>query len=113
MTIRTDGMKNVLANAYGAAAPYISLHTADPGTTGASEVAGGGYARQQTTWGAAVAGVIVGSPVVLAIPPSTTVTHLGFWAVGSGGSFRDAVALPVTAQVLPLSVTTTPTYTQT
>lgn len=29
---------------------WCSLHTADPGTTGASEVAGGSYARVATTW---------------------------------------------------------------
>ena len=31
--------------------PYISLHTADPGETGASEVTGGSYARQQAAFG--------------------------------------------------------------
>jgi hypothetical protein len=36
--------------------PYISLHTADPGETGASEVAGGSYARQQAAFDAAIAG---------------------------------------------------------
>lgn len=29
---------------------FTSLHTADPGTTGASEQTGGGYAAQATTW---------------------------------------------------------------
>lgn len=35
--------------------PYVSLHTADPGETGASEVAGGAgpYARQQVAFDAA------------------------------------------------------------
>jgi hypothetical protein len=32
--------------------PYVSLHTADPGTTGASEVTGDAYVRKAVTWGA-------------------------------------------------------------
>lgn len=30
---------------------YVSAHTASPGTTGASEVPAGVYARQATAWG--------------------------------------------------------------
>lgn len=33
---------------------YMSLHSADPGETGASELTGGGYARQLATFGAPV-----------------------------------------------------------
>jgi hypothetical protein len=36
--------------------PFVSLHTADPGETGASEVAGGSYARQAGSFGAAASG---------------------------------------------------------
>jgi hypothetical protein len=39
-----------------AVAGYLSLHTADPGTTGANEVSGGSYARQAITWNAASGG---------------------------------------------------------
>jgi hypothetical protein len=35
---------------------YLSLHTGDPGTTGATEVAGGSYARQSITFGTPAAG---------------------------------------------------------
>jgi len=35
---------------------YLSLHTADPGTTGANEVSGGSYARQPITFAAASGG---------------------------------------------------------
>ncbi|QFG09412.1 head protein [Mycobacterium phage Yuna] len=31
----------------------LSLHSADPGTTGASEITGGGYARKTFAWGTA------------------------------------------------------------
>lgn len=113
MAIRTDAQKNALAAAYAAGAVWVSLHSADPGTTGTSELAGGGYARVQTTWGSPASGVVQGSPVVLTIPPGNAVTHVGFWTLGSAGSFRDCVPLAVAAQALPMSVTVTPSYTQT
>ena len=37
----------------------VSLHTADPGTTGANEVHGGGYARQPAEFSAGVVGSVV------------------------------------------------------
>lgn len=65
----------------------ISLHTADPGTTGASEVAGGSYARQAVAWNPAASGVKANSgSMVFQIPASTTITHVGGWT--AGGTFR-------------------------
>lgn len=52
-------------------ASHVSLHTADPGTTGAAEVAGGTYAR--VTWAA------LGTAMTLNVPASTTITHYGVW----------------------------------
>lgn len=66
---------------------YISLHTADPGTTGASEVVGGTYARVQTTWGTSTNGAKTGSQVTLNIPASTTITHWGCWTAASAGTY--------------------------
>lgn len=43
---------------------YISLHTGDPGTTGANEATGGSpaYARKLTTWAAGASdGLVTGS----------------------------------------------------
>jgi hypothetical protein len=74
-----------------AAADRISAHTADPGSTGASEVAGGTYARQTTVWGGAAAGERVGSQVAIPIPAATTVTHWGLWT--AGGVFKGGFAL--------------------
>lgn len=78
---------NLAVNAIASAGTYISAHTADPGSTGTSEVAGGSYARQQTTWGSASSGDRVGSEVTIPIPASTTVTHWGLWSTASGGTF--------------------------
>lgn len=89
----SDAALNVMANALAGAATYISAHTADPGTTGTSEVSGGSYARQATTWGSASSGDRVGSQVTIPIPASTTVTHWGIWSAGSGGTFYGGFAL--------------------
>lgn len=73
---------------------YLSLHTADPGQTGASEVTGGSpaYARKLTTWGAADAsGVSTGSQVTFDVPGGTTITHVGFWSAATAGTFRGSV----------------------
>lgn len=52
MPIATAAMKEALALEYAAKALHASLHTADPGATGASEVSGGvpAYARKPITW---------------------------------------------------------------
>lgn len=58
----------------------ISLHTADPGDTGASEVTGGSYARQNGTFAAASGGSSALSAAVdFTGMPACTVTHFGVW----------------------------------
>jgi hypothetical protein len=70
---------------------WLSMHTADPGLTGASEVPGTGgspnYARKQTTWAAASAGVKTGSAQTFDIPPGTTVGWFGVWSAATGGTW--------------------------
>lgn len=82
---------NTLAvNAVAAAGTWISAHTADPSTTGANEVAGGSYARQQTVWAAATGSPTVtrtGSQVTVPIPAGTTATHFGVFSAVTGGTF--------------------------
>jgi hypothetical protein len=89
----TDAVLNAAVGAVTALGDWISAHTADPGGTGANEVAGGTYAREQTTWGAAASGDQTGSLVSLNIPGGTTVTHWGIWSAVSGGTFRGGFAL--------------------
>ena len=76
-----------LAHAATGAGNVISLHTADPGTTGDNEVAGSKYARQNTTWAAPVmTGLVaqaVGTDVTFSVPANTTCTHFGVWAAGT------------------------------
>lgn len=90
MPLNTSGL-NSAADGIAAAADRISAHTADPGSTGTSEVTGGGYARQTTTWGAASGGARVGSQISASIPAATTITHWGLWT--SGGVFKGGFQL--------------------
>ncbi|OCB44757.1 hypothetical protein A5721_19000 [Mycobacterium vulneris] len=81
----TDATKKAIADYVGTLGVTISLHSADPGTNGASELTGGSpaYARKNTAWGAAaiVGGnaVITGSTVRFDVPPSASVQWYGVW----------------------------------
>ncbi len=86
----SDNGRNSAVNGLASSATHISMHTADPGTTGASEVTGGSpsYARKAATWGAASSGSrALSTPVVFDIPSGVTVTHFGLWSAASGGNF--------------------------
>jgi len=71
----------------------LSLHTADPGTTGANEATGGSYARVTTTV-TATNGTGTSTQVTFNAPAGTF-THFGAWAGATflGGDPLDA---PVT-----------------
>jgi hypothetical protein len=85
-----NNAKNVMLDALGAVAVWASLHTADPGTTGTSEVTGGSpaYARKAITWNPASAGDLDNNAnPTFDVPAGTTITHLGLWSASSGGTF--------------------------
>jgi len=87
----TNASKDAAVNALTALGTYISLHTADPGTTGTSEQAG--TTRQQTTWGSSSSGTASGSQVTFSSVPSGSYTHYGVWTASTGGTFRWGFAL--------------------
>lgn len=89
MPYTTAGL-TAAVNGIASAGTYISFHTADPGTTGASEIAG---TRAQTTWAAAANGSRAGSQVSASIPAGTTVTHWGIYSAATNGSFLYGGAL--------------------
>ena len=69
---------------------YVSLHTADPGTGGTSEVTGGSpaYARKTIAWTAAASSTTSNSAqIVFDVPTSTTIRYLGYWSAATGGTF--------------------------
>lgn len=116
MAIATLAQRNALATAYGSAAPYGCLFTADPGTSGAAtgEVTGGSpaYARKAISWGAAAASAITGAPV-FDVGSGTTVTFAGVAVSNVAGTadVRDKVA--ITSQTFSSQGTFTVTYTYT
>ena len=89
----TDATLNEAVEAVSALGSWISAHTGDPSTTGANEVTGGSYAREQTTWGAASSGDQTGSEVSVSIPGGNTVSYWGIWSASSGGTFVGGFAI--------------------
>jgi hypothetical protein len=91
----TNASKEAAALAVTGLGAYISLHTADPGTTGTSEATGGSppYARKLTTWtGGASDGSVPGSQVTFDAPAGTY-THIGVWSAVTAGTFVTGFAL--------------------
>lgn len=114
MAIATSQGKENLAVAYGTNGAYLSLHTADPGTTGTSEVTGGSpsYARKAASWTAGSVDGVVTVTVTFDVPASTTVTFVGVWTAVTAGTFLDKAA--VTSQTFSSQGTyqVTATFTQ-
>lgn len=111
----TNATKETAALAVTALGAYISLHTGDPGTTGAAEATGGSpaYARKLTTWaGGASDGSVPGSQVTFDVPAGTY-THMGIWSAATAGTFVAGFALSSSTGALPgqASVAVTPTVT--
>jgi hypothetical protein len=83
----SDAFKLAVCNFIGQQGGLISLHSADPGPTGANaEISGSGYARKTTTWGAASAvsggpndgrAQIVGSTLTFDVPGGVSISYYG------------------------------------
>jgi hypothetical protein len=73
---------------------YVSLHTADPTTTGGSEVTGGTYARVAVTWNAASGGSVTNSSALsINLPATTTAAYFGIWSASTAGTYYIGGAL--------------------
>lgn len=68
---------------------YLSLHSADPGTTGANEFTGGGYARQAITFNTWASGASANAASA-AVPNAgtTAATHFGVWSASTLGTYE-------------------------
>lgn len=116
MAIAVTATKNALCSAYAAigTTTYVSVHTADPLTTGGNEATGGSpaYARVATTWGAPVNGQITGSQVTINLPAGTY-TYAGLWKSANGGAadFIDKVAIASTTVGGQSTLLITPSFT--
>lgn len=81
----SETAENAAVDGVAAKGGYISLHSADPGTTGANEISGVG--RQKTTWGAAASGTATGSQVTYPSAPAADYKYFGVWTAATGGTF--------------------------
>lgn len=73
---------------------HLSLHTGDPGTSGAAEDAG--VTRQAAGWGTPAAGELDSTEAAFTIPAAAearTYTHFGVYTAATGGTFLCGGAL--------------------
>jgi hypothetical protein len=100
--LSSGGEAAVIAALTGTA--YVSLHTADPGNTGASEVSGAAYARQGPVAFTNTGNnpTVAANSAIVSYPTATaawgTITFFGLWSAASAGTFNGsaAVATPKT-----------------
>lgn len=90
----TVATRTVAADAVGALITHLSLHTADPSTTGANEATGGSpaYARKAIVNTAASGGTESFAEVTFDVPAGTY-THFGAWSALTAGTFVGGNAL--------------------
>jgi len=82
---------NIGANAMATSAPYLSLHSATPNSSGSNETSA---ARVAASWPSASAGVLtVSNKSFTGGAASGAVTHVGFWSASSAGTFYGYVPL--------------------
>lgn len=95
MGLSTAG-RNSAADGVAAVSGYISLHSADPSTTGANELTGGSpaYARKAASWAASSGGAkSTSGSLTFDIPSGSTVSHFGLNSASTAGTFYGGGAL--------------------
>lgn len=81
---------------------FASLHTATPGTTGASEYSG--VTRQAATWAAAASSSKATSAgMTFTTSGATAVTHMGTWTLVTAGAYT--IGAPLGSSVTAASIT--------
>ena len=86
------------------AVAYVSLHTADPGNAGGSEISGGAYARQGpvTFANAGNNPTVASNSAIVTFPAATapwgSIGFFGVWTALTGGTYQGsgAIATPKT-----------------
>jgi hypothetical protein len=87
-------LANTMLTAAQTPCAYLSIHSADPGTTGASELSGGSYARVAVSWAAAASGSMANSnTLTINIPTSTTAAYFGLYSASTAGTYEVGGAL--------------------
>jgi hypothetical protein len=73
---------------------YLSLHSADPLTTGANEFTGGGYVRQAIVFATWASGA-TSNNAAIAVPNAgtTAATYVGIWSASTAGTYLGGLAM--------------------
>lgn len=114
MAIQTNAMKNILSDAYKAAATHAALYSTVPGATAGTELTGGSpaYARKATAWSASSAGATSTGPHVFDVASGSTVAGCGVHSAVTAGTYYDGVSLTSQAFSSQGTYSLTLTYTQ-
>lgn len=93
-TSLNTGARNALVDAHGAnsGALWFSMHSGDPGTTGANEIAS--CPRKLDSFPSAVAGETTSTGRVHDMPAGSDARFYGRWTASSGGTFHSGGPLP-------------------
>lgn len=87
MSNYTNTAKGIMLDALAAQAGFLGLHSGDPGSTGANEISGTGYARAPITWAASANGAKQGVGAKQSVPAGKTVAFHGLWSAATGGTY--------------------------
>lgn len=105
LTTERDAILNAFARgtSYGGnASLFLSLHSSDPGNTGASEFTSYAGTRPAVTFAVASGQTSLNSAqVVYDLNGGGTISHAGLWTATSGGTFKGGGAL--TSSILGVS----------
>jgi hypothetical protein len=105
-TVANQALDSVTGGTTNCAA-YVSLHSADPSTTGGSEMSGGGYARQACSWNAASArSKTNSSTLAFTTTGGTPVTWAGTFSAVTAGTF--GIGLQLTSSVTAVNISVAP-----
>lgn len=93
MSLLSPAGQSLALNAVHGAITHISLHTATPGTSGASEATGGGYARQPVgttpfTTSSAGSAVTNNNALSFTTNGTTAITDAGAWTALTSGTYE-------------------------
>lgn len=101
-TVANQALDSITGGALNCAT-HVQLHSADPGTTGASEL--GSTTRQACSWNAAASRAKTNSSSLSFTTPGTTpATHFGTWSAVSAGTFGIGGALSSSITAVTITV---------
>ena len=96
-TARNNALKGVLVPG---TTYYLSLHTATPGTTGASEITGGSYARKSIVFATPTTGSEASNTAqTFTTMPAKLIKYVGIWSAATSGTYYWGGALTANVTV--------------